>query len=284
MNHNSHFPKEKSNRIILFADLRDSTEILINFDQGVYHNSQTPSQPGMTYDQFILDVHETTYKMLYLGHEYTYAEVYGDGVMAVLPEDNTKYLLENIYRLTSQMRSYNDATKADGSNPRIDMGFGITLGEVSFVYYPFDDRYHPVGQSIHKAARIEAVSKLYDARILSSQRFFKFAEPYLRSDQRFSYRFIDRVILKGFREPVTLFELLLDNDPRFELKNHSIPTYRDAYGDYCQRKWTVAKTKFRQLHEDYGLGIGAVMAERCDLLASSPPSGDWNGIWNFKDK
>jgi hypothetical protein len=27
------FPKEKSNRIVLFVDLRDSTEILINFNR-----------------------------------------------------------------------------------------------------------------------------------------------------------------------------------------------------------------------------------------------------------
>ena len=103
---------EKSNRIVLFADLRDSTDILVNFDQGNYHKVGEDPQPAFSYEQFILDVHETTYKELYLGHENTYAEVYGDGVMGIFPEDNTKYILENIYRLTNRMRIYNDSAGA----------------------------------------------------------------------------------------------------------------------------------------------------------------------------
>jgi hypothetical protein len=102
----NNFPKEKSNRIVLFADLRDSTEILMNFDQEIYQKGRGQSEPGSTYEEFILDVHETSYKELYLGHENTYAEIYGDGVMGVFPEDNAKYILENIYRLTGRMRKY----------------------------------------------------------------------------------------------------------------------------------------------------------------------------------
>ena len=275
---------DKSQRIVLFADLRDSTDILINFDQGRYWGPEETIAARYTYEHFIRDVHETTYKELYLGHEHTYAEVYGDGVMGLFPEDNTKYILENIYRLTNQMRRYNDTIRAGSVRPRIDMGFAITLGEVSFIYYPFDQRAHPVGQCIHEVARIESVSKLYDARILISHRFFNFAEAYLKSDERFSYRFIDRVVLKGFREPLTLFELLLDNDPRFKHKREANDPYGEAYGKYCARDWAGAGKLFTEVYDAYGLGAGAVMAERCDMLALSPPDGDWDGIWRMKDK
>jgi hypothetical protein len=140
-----------------------------------------------------------------------------------------------------------------------------------------------VGHCIHEAARIEGVSGLYDARILISDRFLKFAEVFLNSDPRFSYRFIDRVLLKGFREPLTLFELLMDNDPRFEIKKNSIPLYSDAYSKYCERNWDSAKEMFYVIHNEYRLGLGAVMAKRCDILAGSP-SLDWNGVWELKDK
>lgn len=235
MSINNNFPNEKSNRIVLFADLRDSTEILINFEQRTYKNSGEKSEFGLTYEKFILDLHETSYKELYLGHENTYAEIYGDGVMAVFPEDNTKYILENIYRLTNRMRVYNDSPDVGVSRPMIDIGFGISLGKVTFVYYPLDEQRHPVGRCIHEAARIEGVSKYYDARILISQHFFYFAEGFLNTDPRFSYRFIDRVILKGLREPLTLFEILLDNDPRFELKKNSTQMYATAYSKYCEK-------------------------------------------------
>ena len=276
--------EEKSNRIALFADLRDSTDILINFDQGIYMAVDGAPSSGYTYQQFIRDVHETAYQELYLNHEYTYAEVYGDGVMGVFPEDNTKFILENIYRLTNRMRRFNDPSQRGKQRPLIDMGFGITLGEVSFVYYPFDDREHPVGQCIHEVARIEGVSKLYDARILISDRFFNFAQGYLESDPRFSYRFIDRVVLKGFREPLTLFELLLDNDPRFQIKNDSKQAYAEAYAKYCETNWNGARSIFMEIYAAYGLGAGEVMADRCDILSLNPPGRDWNGVWKMKDK
>lgn len=271
MSSSHNLPKEKSNRIVLFADLRDSTDILLNFEHGSYRKIGEGPESDFSYEQFILDVHETTYKELYLGHENTYAEVYGDGVMGIFPEDNTKYILENIYRLTNRMRIYNDSAGVGISRPKIDMGVGITLGEVAFVHYPFDDRDHPVGQCIHEAARIEVVSKHYDARILISHRLFNFAQDFVSSDPRFSYRFIDRVVLKGFQEPVTLFELLMDNDPRFEIKTKSIPAYDQAYSKYCDRNWKEAKEIFLKIFRSYGLGIGAVMAKRCDTLAKNPP-------------
>jgi hypothetical protein len=170
------------------------------------------------------------------------------------------------------------------SKPRIDIGCGITVGEVSFVYYTLDERHHAVGPCIHEAARIEGVSRLYDVKILVSERFFSFAEGFINSDPRFSCRFIDRLLLKGFREPLTLFELLLDNDPRFEIKKSSISLYSEAYAKYCEKNWEAAKEIFCQISEEYELGLGAVMAKRCDILARRPPMPDWNGVWELKDK
>lgn len=278
------FPEEKSNRIVLFADLRDSTDILLSYEKNIYKKTNRQSESAFAYGEFILALHETSYRELYLGHENTYAEIYGDGVMGVFPEDNTKYILENIYRLSNKMRLYNDSPGVGVSRPKIDIGFGVTVGEVTFVFYPLDERNHPVGHCIHEAARIEAVSKLYDARILVSHRFLNYAESVISSDSRFSYRFIDRVILKNFREPLTLYEILLDNDPRAEIKKKSIQMYSEAYSKYCEKKWIAAKTLFSIIYQEYGLGIGSTMAKRCDMLAVSPPSPDWEGIWSLTDK
>jgi hypothetical protein len=95
---------------------------------------------------------------------------------------------------------------------------------------------------------------------------------------------VDRVLLKGFREPLTLFELLLDNDPRFELKKNSIPAYTEAYSEYCEKEWVAARKIFSGIYHEYGLGLGAAMAKRCDILAGRPPTQDWDGVWELKDK
>lgn len=274
----------KTNRIILFADLRDSTDILLNFEHGRYRETEDGPDADLTYEKFLRDVHEFAYKELYLSHESTFAEIYGDGIMAVFPEDNGKYILENIYRLTGGMRRYNESYKEETLHPKIDMGCGITIGKVSFAYYPFDSRYHAIGQCIHEAARIESVSKRYDARVLISHHFMDFIRCYLDTDPRFSFRFIDRLVLYGFMEPVTLYELLLDNDPRFEIKKKSIKDYERAYSMYCSRDWKGARDIFLRIYREYGLGTGSIMANRCSRLAKNGPGSGWNGIWDSSKK
>jgi hypothetical protein len=73
------FLPDKAKRIVLFCDLRNSTDILMDFEQGIYSGMESPGVKAFTYAEFIMDVHETSYKELYLGHENTYAEIYGDG-------------------------------------------------------------------------------------------------------------------------------------------------------------------------------------------------------------
>lgn len=273
---------EKSRRIIMFCDLRDSTEILSDFEQGRYCRCADGEQP-FTYEKFIFDVHKTSYEYLYLGHNKTHTEIYGDGLMAIFPEDNTNYILENIYSLTKQMRIYNDSEGVGVMRPSIDMGFGITVADISLVYYYLDQRYHPIGMGIHEAARIEGVSKFYDARVLISERFFHDTAAFIEADPRFSYRFIDRVCLKNFHEPVSLYEILVDHDPRFDNKIQSVSFYSEAYAKYCAADWEEAKRLFLKVYHDYGLRTGLVMANRCDLLAQHPPQ-QWQGVWRLQDK
>lgn len=276
--------QNKSNRIILFTDLRDSTNIQLNFENGIYFSDEKDPNNEFTYESFIRDVHETTYVEFYLSHENTFAEIYGDGIMAVFPEDNGKYILENIYRLTGRMRRYNDSLKEGPMRPGIDIGCGITTGKISFAHYHFDERDHALGPAIHEAARIESLSKRYDARVLISQRFLDFIQHYVNTDSRFSFRFIDRLVLYGFRGPITLYELLLDNDPRFEVKKKSVESYNRAYAMYCKRDWKGARDIFYNIYSEYGLGTGSIMANRCDRLNRNEPEDDWEGIWDSSKK
>ena len=284
MDANNILNSAKSDRIILFADLRDSTNILLNFERGVYLGAGKNRDASFTYDKFIHDVHEAAYKELYLSHESTFAEIYGDGIMAVFPEDNGKYILENIYRLTGGMRDYNESYRGERLHPKIDMGCGLTIGKVTFSYYTFDNRYHALGQAVHEAARIESLSKRYDARVLISRSFYNYIQYYINSDSRFSYRFIDRIVLYGFQEPITLYELLLDNDPRFEIKKKSEDAYNRAHALYCNRDWKGAREIFYDIYMKYGLGAGLIMAKRCDRFAKNEPEGYWEGIWDSSIK
>ena len=278
------FPTEKSKRIVMCCDLRDSTDILLNFEQNIYRDDRPGEIVPLTYNNFLMEVHESIYKEFYLEHENIFFEIYGDGVLSIFPEDNVKFILESIHRLTNRMRIYNEVSGVGIFKPRIDIGFSLAIGDVSFVYFSLDKRFHPIGRCVHEAARIESLSKFYDARVLISGQFLSYSEEHIKNDPRFSYRFIDHVYLKGFREPITIFELLLDNDPRFEIKKNSIQAYSEAYAKYRNKEWGTAKELFNKIYSEYGLGIGLAMASRCEILSKTPPSNNWNGIWKMKDK
>jgi len=275
------FPDQQTERITMFCDLRNSTEILMNFEEGRFDGLASPSEEDVSYGGFIRDVHETSYQELYLGDEHTYAEIYGDGVMGIFPHDNTRYLVGNLYRLTKRMRRYNDALTPERVGLTIDIGFGITVGLVAFTRYPFDDRVHPVGQCIHAAARIEALSKVYGARVLISETFFNFAKGIIATDPRFSHRFVDRIVLKGFRKPTNLFEILIDNDPRFPLKRDSRELYGQAVAKFQSRDWAGAGRLFDQVTKEFGLEMGAIMSSRCAIFAAHPPEPGWDRAWRM---
>jgi hypothetical protein len=88
-------------------------------------------------------------------------------------------------------------------------------------------------------------------------------------------------LLKGFKEPVTLYELLLDNDPDFSIKQETIQVYGEAYAQYCSGNWTAARKKFLDIFREYGLTAGVTMALRCDALAGSPSDMNWKGVWSL---
>ena len=115
----------------MFCDLRDSTDILQNFEQDIYRGGSRDETKPYTYKEFLLDVHETSYNELYLGHENTFSEIYGDGVLAIFPEDNTKYILENVYRLTKRVRIYNEADGTEYSSPE-----SISVSASPWVRFP----------------------------------------------------------------------------------------------------------------------------------------------------
>ena len=80
--------------VILLADLRDSTNTLLNFEKGLYPGNENNQDTDFTYEYFLRDVHESAYKKLYLSHENTFAEIYGDGIMAVFPKTTANTYLK----------------------------------------------------------------------------------------------------------------------------------------------------------------------------------------------
>lgn len=105
----------------------------------------------------------------------------GDGFLAIFPcNNNTKAERARACQLASkaayvamaQMNAANAERKAAGQ-PKIDYGLGLHIGNVMFGNVGLEDRltFSAFGAAVNEAARLEAMTKKFDSRIIASDIF-----------------------------------------------------------------------------------------------------------------
>lgn len=148
-----------------------------------------------------------------------------------------------------------------------------------------------MGDQVNLAARCESAAKHYGVYTLVSESTRALAAP---TAPELIFRPLDRIIVKGRKEPVTIHELMGlrgDLPPEVgELLGH----WSAAMDCYLAGDWSKARHLFQLT---LGLEPGhegsdrsgartpsSVMAQRCAELLADPPSQPWTGIWEMKSK
>jgi adenylate cyclase len=98
-------------------------------------------------------------------------------------------------------------------------------------------------------------------------------------------RELDRIIVKGREEPVTVYQLLGNEGEveaeRLELRDH----FEGALARYRDREWNEAIERFEQIIEEHPDDEPSrVMLERVRQYRDNPPSEDWNGAFRLTSK
>ena len=164
----------------------------------------------------------------------------------------------------------------------VKLGVGIGSGEVvaGTIGSPKRMDYTVIGDGVNLASRLESACKAYSARILLSET----TVGKLRGTYRL--RDIDLVIVKGKTQPVRVFEMLDYHDAE------SFPNLLDVVGhfgegiaDYRAARWDKAIQRFEKCLEfNPDDGLSRTYIERCNLLRTTPPDADWDGVWTMKEK
>ena len=97
-------------------------------------------------------------------------------------------------------------------------------------------------------------------------------------------RSVDRVVVKGKTEPMSLYEVLdgLPIESR-EARTAALDDWREARRLYLDREFEAAGTRFSSLAED-GDVAAALYAERCKHLAVTGRGPDWDGSFEWTVK
>lgn len=201
----------------------------------------------------------------------------GDAIMAFwnapLPDrDHAQHAVLAALR----MRAALDTVRREhgGKYPRLEIGIGINTGDAVVGNIGSMERlsYTAIGDSVNLASRLEALTKTYGVEIITSE-FTK------RELKGIVLRELDKVKVKGKREPVTIYEIvgMKADVGRDELS--AIKRYEDALHLYYKGRFKDALKGFKRIDD----APSRLMVERCKEYSADRPK-EWDGVHEMQQK
>ncbi|MDD3044349.1 MAG: adenylate/guanylate cyclase domain-containing protein [Candidatus Delongbacteria bacterium] len=162
----------------------------------------------------------------------------------------------------------------------IDIGIGVNTDIVTVGNIGSDDLfdYTAIGDGMNLASRLEGLNKYYGTHILVS------GNTYEQVKEKFIFRELDEVSVKGKDRSVKIFELIgkTGEEPDEKVKI-ILEKYGSALEMYKAGDFSSAGMVFNELSEKYSDRSSALMAERCRTMEISPVD-NWKGVWKMDSK
>lgn len=165
---------------------------------------------------------------------------------------------------------------------RIGLNSGLAI--VGNMGSPRRFNYTMMGDIVNLAARSESGAKSYGVYTMITGETKALAQGF-KDD--ITFRFLDRIIVKGRSTPVEMYELVgFDNEISAET-HECLSLHKRAMERYFAQDWAAAKGLFqraaaREIHEDSNPSL--IMLKRCHALQAEPPPADWDGVYVMKTK
>ena len=144
--------------------------------------------------------------------------------------------------------------------------------------------YTMMGDNVNLAARLEASAKQYGIYIQVSESTYKVVK------DKFDWRFLDYVRVKGKQLPVKVYELIAEKGKVNDTDKVVIEAFSQAQELYFKQDWDNAINGFKECKELEDMFPGRsenpsnVYLKRCYQLKENPPGKDWDGVWVLTKK
>lgn len=208
----------------------------------------------------------------------------GDAVMAVFGAplemaDHTPAMCRTALAMQASLAQLRGQW-AERGLPELEIGVGLNAGPMSVGNMGSEMRfdYTVMGDAVNLASRLEGLTKEYRCAILCGPRVPELAGP------EFVFRALDYVRVKGRGGVVEVYELL-GTRAACPLAEGALQQYAAALADFRARSWASAEEHLQRLLQDHpDDGPGQVLLERVRAMAADPPSGQWDGVYEQRNK
>ena len=206
----------------------------------------------------------------------------GDGMMAVFPNGADDALKGGIAKL-QQVHQYNADRHQCGYQP-IQVGVGVHFGQmmVGIVGEAARMQGDAFSDHVNLASRLESLTKLYGVSLIISDKILE----NLTHPEQYQIRFLDRVIVKGKQQPISIYEVL-DGETELvrEMKLQTQPDFERGLEHYRRHEFKAAKTCFYQvLAVNPDDKTAALYLERVNYLIEKGVPENWSGAWTLTQK
>jgi adenylate cyclase len=206
----------------------------------------------------------------------------GDGLMAVFPDGVDDAIGAGIMKV-EQLQKLNQSRKINGEIP-LNIGIGIHVGDTMVGIIGDANRMQADALSDHVnlTARLESLTKYYGVYLLISGDVVK----RLSQPEKYHIRFLDRAIVKGRQEAITVCEVLdVEVEPVRSLKIQTLPIFEEGLEQYCQGNFANAQDCFEQIVElNPADQPSQIYLRRIQELLENSLPANWNGVWKFTQK
>lgn len=173
----------------------------------------------------------------------------GDGMMALFPGD-PRAAVAGALGMCTELMHYNER-RAGRGHPEIEIGVGIHFGSVILGVVGYEEQMQvtAIGDAVNLAARIEGLTKDYGTRMIVSQDVGEHPDV----KDKFRFRVLDHVRVKGKTVPVTIHEVL-----------DALP------GAQADKRWADAKIFTAAVHEFQEGRVRQAEAMFVEILGRNP--------------
>lgn len=259
---------EERDITMLFSDIRGFTTL---------SETLTPTQVTALLHRYF-----TPMTAIITGNQGTLDKFIGDAIMAFWNApldvaDHPVAAVRSALAMSEELERLNAGFRADYGFA-IKAGISLHCGRVRVGNFGSSDmfNYTVIGDAVNLCSRLEGLTKFYGVRILVTEAVRRAAP------EAALYLEVDRVRVKGKREPITIHAALSPAQQAAraeELALAAVARQRYTAGDFAD-----AAQRYRELAGCYPHRLYDVFAVRAEALRHEPPNPDWDGVFDHTAK